>query len=218
MSDRITSLVSDAPLNLSGSILAAPESQRLTYATVLYQCGAWIHVDIVDESYPIGKAVSPQILDHLNNEHDKVEIHLMVRNPLAWVEKLMKYRPRRIVVQVEDLSPTLDASISEFEKAQELAHANNVDLWIGFAPQTLPAAASELVGKADGVLQMLSNPGTAGTVADFGLLKRIAPIEKPRTVDGGVKLSSLQEIAQVGIGEAIIGRDLWRYVNQYMDS
>ncbi|WEV46879.1 hypothetical protein OZX62_00840 [Bifidobacterium sp. ESL0690] len=218
MSDFITSLISDAPLNLFGSIFAAPESQRLAYAKVLYQCGAWIHVDIIDESYPIRKAVSPQILDHLGNERDKIEIHLMVAKPLLWVEKLVKYRPCRIVVQVEDLPSALDASISEFKKAKELAHANNVELWIGFAPQTLPAAASTIVELADGVLQMLSNPGTAGTVADFGLLNRIASIEKPRTVDGGVTLSSLQKIAQTGIGEAIIGRDLWRYINRHIHS
>ncbi|WEV59818.1 hypothetical protein OZX67_04615 [Bifidobacterium sp. ESL0728] len=209
MSEVLSRIISQAPLTISGSILAAPSKKRISYAKDLYDSGAWIHIDFIDESYPLSVGVDPGVLKELKVFADRLEVHLMVSDMLQWVRKLVPFHPRRIIVQH---SETLN--IGNLISMKQLLNRNNIEMWIGANPSDYPEQISEFITQSDGMLQMLSSPGTPNTIADFDILPRLKEIHKPMTVDGGVLLSSLHDISSAGIHNAVAGRNLWKeYLN-----
>jgi pentose-5-phosphate-3-epimerase len=200
------------PAELAGSLLAAPADGRRAYAGVLANAGAWLHVDLIDDAYPLGAGVSEALLPELVAHRAPVDVHLLVREPRAWLPRVIEHRPDRVTVQLETLRQPWTP---ELERLRALCRVGGAELWAGLAPGTQPVAAAEALAVVDGVLVMLAEPGRPGTTADPRMVDRLAELPGvPRGVDGGVTEGAFEAIRDVGGSYIVMGRRLWSLANQ----
>ena len=208
MKDAIEALrAAAAPATLAGSLLAAPPQDRLSYATVLADAGAWLHVDLIDDAYPLGVGVSPQLLPTLAALGAPVDVHLLVAEPHRSLPDVLAAHPARVTVQLENLTdPWTDALTSMREHCATVG----AQLWAGVAPSTPMRDVLALQPLVDGILIMLAEPGQARTSADPDLLQRLHELSATsRGVDGGVTEHAFADIREGGGSYAVMGRRLW---------
>jgi pentose-5-phosphate-3-epimerase len=192
-----------APMRLAGSVLTAAPDDREQLSRDLAAAGAEVHVDVIDNSYPRAEGVP---LSFLRTQHERgtLEVHLMVRDPLALLDEVLAARPRTVIAQIEDLhdQPT---AVRRFIDACRGAGA---EAWLGIAPGTDRTVLEPWSGQVDGALVMLTPPGVHGGSADLhhldGIPRSIPLIE----VDGGVGPDLVPDLRRRGVDRAVMGRAL----------
>lgn len=203
------------PAQLAGSLLAAPNDQQLRYAQLLTEANAWVHVDLIDAAYPAGAGVRPEILDDLVQLGCRLDLHLLLDDPLTSLDAVLRYRPHRITVQCEDLFPDAVADIANLTRK---CHAARSQLWIGIAPTTDPDTVGSLLDRADGTLIMLSDPGRPGAVRQPAMINRLYRIRAQElAVDGGVTEEIFPDLRQARVSHTVIGRWLWSAIRPSRD-
>lgn len=195
------------PAELAGSLLAAPDDQQLHYAQLLAEAGAWVHVDLIDRAYPLGAGVPPELLDDLARLGCRLDLHLLLGDPLAHVDAVLRHRPGRITLQYEDLHHATAADIDDLTHRCQAADSR---LSIGVAPKTDPDAPGPLLERVDQTLIMLSEPGRINAVRQPAMINRL---HHNRThglaVDGGVTDEIFPDLRRAGVSHTVIGRWLW---------
>jgi pentose-5-phosphate-3-epimerase len=200
-----------SPATLAGSLLAAPDGLHLPYAEALAEAGAWLHVDLIDDAYPLGAGVPEHLLPALASSGAHLDIHLLVREPAHWMERVIEHRPDRITIQLETLRRPWAWRL---KRLRELCRHNGTALWVGLAPSTPPDEAAGALAVADGVLVMLAEPGRPGIVADPRMVSRLTELgDLPRGVDGGVTETAFAAIRAAGGSYLVMGRRLWSLAN-----
>ena len=64
--------------------------------------GRWIQVDVTDGIFTFGKSFELELLNHIEKNEDILwDIHLMVKEPIKWIEKCLFVGASRIIGQVE---------------------------------------------------------------------------------------------------------------------
>jgi len=130
------------------------------------------------------------------------EAHLMVKDPLVWLEAFKKLKSRRIVYHYE--APVRhDKIIAEITRA-------GFKVGLAVNPQTKINDFKHLVGKLDCVLFMSVNPGFYGAEFIPAVLTKISAFKKsyPHTscgIDGGVKADNLTKIVKSGVDFVCVG-------------
>ena len=196
-----------APATLAGSLLAAPADERAAYAHRLAAAGAWVHLDLIDHAYPLGVGVSPDLLAELDTLRDRIEVHLLVSDPVRVLPTVLTHRPARVTIQVEDVAAPHGPRLAE---AAQACAAAGTALWVGIAPETPADVVDAVRASVDGVLVMLAEPGRAGTVAQPALVERVAALRAlPSGVDGGVTERAFPDLTAAGVDHVVMGRRLW---------
>ena len=212
VSDVVRKLCAAArPAALAGSLLAAPPGERAAYGEALAGAGAWVHLDLIDDAYPLGGGVSADLVAELSELRARLDVHLLVTDPAADLASVLAHRPARVTIQVENLptprGPHLAAAARSCREA-------GTDLWVGIAPATSLDVVDEVRTSIDGVLVMLAEPGRAGTVADPALVSRAAVLQDlPCGVDGGVTEHAFADLNDAGVNHIVMGRRLWALVS-----
>lgn len=196
-----------APATLAGSLLAAPDDQRTAYAHRLAEAGAWVHLDLIDHAYPLGVGVSPDLLGELGAHRDRIEVHLLVSDPIRALPTVLTHRPARVTLQVEDVAAPRGPRLAE---AAQASAAVGTELWLGIAPESSLDVIDEVRASVEGILVMLAEPGRVGTVAQPAMVSRVAALrELPCGVDGGVTERAFTDLNSAGVNHIVMGRRLW---------
>lgn len=187
-------------LELAGSILAAPQRERLRTAAALTEAGARVHIDVMTGEYRGQPGVEPSEVAPLARlVGARMDVHLMSeRCAEAW-ETLAVDRVSRLMIQAR--------SVEEAEQARSIGAADA--RWIAIDPAVW-SPEPESLKEWDGVLVMLTPPGQPGHAADLGWLRYAADLAEQTTVgvDGGVTPAALEEIASAGVSHVVAGRAL----------
>jgi len=65
----------------------------------------WVQVDVIDGVYGKGKSFDLELVKKIIPDQDKlVEIHLMVKEPISWINKCIEAGATRVVGQIEMMS------------------------------------------------------------------------------------------------------------------
>lgn len=165
-----------------------------------------VHIDIIDGRFCPGKLTLP-IKDWPVIDLDYSEAHLMVQNPVDYLESLADKGITRAIVHVE----------SDFDHREIQEKAKEVDLLLGFAvnPDTnLHQVQSYL--EISSYLQIMGvNPGKTGqtlsetTFSDCQFFKKIPNYRLTLTVDGGVNISNISQLKAVGASYFILTTGLF---------
>ncbi len=194
-----------AGITLAGSILAAAPPARLSTATQLVHAGAWLHADLIDATYPLGRGVDVETVNELTTVYaDCLDVHVL--GSVALLEGL-RGRPGRVTVH----APTPAAARALLTGAAGMAS----QLWLSievtrWSAQTL---ADVLVRQpVDGILIMLTPPGDPRHQADLSATKsdvwRLAQSRGALGVDGGVRAADIPLLASLGASYIVVGRAL----------
>lgn len=140
-----------------------------------------IHVDFMDGTFTDNTSLSLEAM-HLDKFTKPIEIHLMVTNPLKYIEYCKKFNPKHFIIHYETLKNQMETIIKITD--------NNMRTGLAINPETDIEAIKPLLKYVDMVLVMSVIPGKGGQsfiLNTVDKLKALRKVYKGRIeVDGGI--------------------------------
>jgi len=164
----------------------------------------WIQLDVIDGQFTPGKTFELELVNSIKGMENMLwETHLMVKNPIKWIEKSIFVNTCRIIGHVE-MMPNRDEFVDKVKnEGLEAGLAFDVDTEIGKIPE-----------ETDLILLMARKAGFGTFPFDEGIYKKIEDLrclrEKNKLhfvigIDGGVNLLNIKKLEECGAGIAYCG-------------
>jgi len=152
----------------------------------------WIQIDVCDGLFTDRKTFELELLKKFKFNTDDVlwDIHLMVKEPINWIEKCVFVGAARIIGQVEMMSDRLEFITAVKNAGVEAGLGFDVDSNIGDVPD-----------ETDEILIMGRKAGFKKYDFDMKTLEKIEmalKFEKQIGVDGGVNLDNIDKLEIAG--------------------
>ncbi len=166
-----------------------------------------IHFDFGDGLFSDLFTIAPADLQELDLRGIKLDFHLLVDDPLEWVEECVALKPQRIFGQIEHMG-----SQNLFVETVE-----GYDVIAGLALKLetpIEAIEEDMLKKVKAILLLEIPPGTTGSPFDkkvLGKLEELRKIYKGEIVmDGGINPETYQMVMSCGASEAGANSAYWR--------
>ena len=159
----------------------------------------WIQLDVSDGIFtPVKTWANPSDLLGLNLK-SKLEVHLMVKNPIEILEAWLVGSIDRIIVHAECLR---NVQHEVLNKEKEIV--------LGFNMETPWAPYADMIQSAGRVLFLSVNAGYQGQEFNESVLEKIKTLKQvmPNVnieVDGGISLENINKLKELGVDAAVIG-------------
>lgn len=158
----------------------------------------FIHLDIMDGNFVCNQS---DMFDFVNNNivEKPLDIHLMVQNPIPYIEKYSQLNPNNITVHYE-----ADCLLESLHSIKE----KNIKVGLAINPKTDVHQIEECLDKIDLLLIMSVEPGLGGQsyIDVSNKLKEARNLQKKYSfvieVDGGIKDNN---IASIDADIAVVG-------------
>lgn len=169
-----------------------------------------VQIDIVDGVYANNKTIDPVSLENLETDLN-LDFHLMVKEPINWVEKVVRAGADRIIGQIEMMTSQIDF----------VGKVSEVGLSVGLAIDLATPVSSldpTILTNLDIVLVMAVNAGHGGQKFDRVALDKVKQLEEIRVrddtpfvicVDGGEIEEVIDETHFAGADEIAIGKRIF---------
>ena len=198
---------------LAPSILSADFSRLGEEVGMIEKAGAHlIHVDVMDGHFVPNLTFGTPVISSLRALTELVfDVHLMVKNPMDFVDNLKKAGADFFTFHVET-EPHADKLISAI-------HDAGMKAGITLVPSTPVSAISQILPLVDLVLVMSVNPGFSGQKFIPYSLDKIRELSKLRDeknpklliqVDGGVGVDNIKALSDVGVDEFVAGSSVFK--------
>jgi len=167
-------------------------------------------IDINDGTFLNNKSVLPESLRGIITNL-QFDFHLMVVNPIDWIERCVSVRAKRIIGQIEYM-----ASQSEFvKKCQDFGVKKGLALDIN---TDISKIDREVLPLIDVILLMDYPAGVGGQAFDDRVLEKIKNLIELRKkedlsyhicCDGGINEVSIIKVKEAGADEVTVGKQLF---------
>jgi len=152
----------------------------------------WMQVDVIDGIYSRTKTFELELLKRMENcERALWDIHLMVKEPIKWVEKCVFVDASRVIGQVEMMS----------DREEFVAKVKDLGMEVGLAFE-LETEIDKIPDETDLVLLMGRKSGFESRNLDEGIYKRIAKVKElgfKVGVDGGATTDNLDKLEEAKV-------------------
>lgn len=195
-----------------------PENDLLSYAKSLEDLGVdYLHCDVMDGVFVENKCLTiDQIANIRNNCNILLDIHLMVSNPLEYVEKIVKLKPSIITIHIESVD-----TITEMDKIIKLLKSNDILFGLAIKPSTSYEVIVPYLDKVDLILVMSVEPGKSGqkfipeTCNKMGRIRElIEGKDIILEVDGGIKEENAKYVIKAGADFLVMGTGFYDAKNK----
>jgi len=204
MVEIIPAILTDTISDLEDKIEAVDEAADL---------GANIHrvqIDIIDGEFVDNRTIDPANMVGIDTNLS-LDFHLMVKEPVNWIEKCANAGADRIIGQIEMMS----------SQVEFVAQVGKTGLYVGLAID-LATPVSKLdpvvLTSVDVILLMGVPAGHGGQKFDRGVLDKIKELDELRVrdktpfkicVDGGETEEVIDDSHFAGADEVVVGRRLF---------
>ncbi len=159
-----------------------------------------IHIDLMDGN--MAPSISPDLGSIWLPHETTNDIHLMYKNPLNELDKIIKLHPNMVIIQAE-------ANVDFMLFASQL-HKNDIKAGISILQDTQVKSISKIIHSFDQVLIFSGNLGFHGGSADLSLLHKINEVrhEHPDAEiawDGGVNDHNSKRLVDAGVDVLNVG-------------
>lgn len=165
------------------------------------------HVDIIDGVFADNFTVSPADLRAVDFGKIKLDLHLMVDDPMAWVEESVSLSPSRLISQIERMGS--QKTYVDWVEGYDVKAGLAVDL---FTP--ISSLERDVLGDVSVVLLMSVKAGASGQVFDESVVDKIKELRGFYTgdivVDGGINPKTAWIVEKAGASEVAVNSYLWQ--------
>ncbi len=166
----------------------------------------WLQIDVVDGKFVEQKNLFLSEIDKDDLEGFSIEVHLMVEEPLNYLEDCLRLGVKRMIVHYE--------AIHDTPEVLEKIKSHNIQVAVALNPGTTVNYLENVIEYLDGVLLMTVIPGRQGQKFIPEVLEKITEIRTmvPDAIigiDGGVKLDTIENINKYNLDYAVVGSGLW---------
>jgi len=173
----------------------------------------FVHLDVMDGKFVKNKTFDHTFVDKLRDKTNlMLDVHLMVENPEAVIEKYAKAGADIITVHFE--------ACKDIEKTLKQIKSLNCIAGVAINPKTPALKIRDLLGKGivDVVVVMGVNPGASGQKFIPGSAEKIAEIRDMDKnvfieIDGGVTIKNAKILRLVGANIIISGATIFQSKN-----
>lgn len=160
----------------------------------------WVHIDFMDNKFVPNQSIEPSVISKYPINLHK-EAHLMVANPLGWVDKLIAAGFARIIFHIE---------AENVEKCIEYIKTKKLQIGLAVNNDTPIENLKPFIEKIDVVLVMAVIPGFQGQKFIPESLDRVKKIKSlgwkvQIGVDGAVKDDNIKNIVDAGVDFVNVG-------------
>lgn len=170
-----------------------------------------VHVDVIDGVFADNKTADPSVLNDLDHSL-LMDFHLMVNEPVNWVEKCVRTGGDRIIGHIEMMT-----DISEF-----ILEVTEAGLYAGIAfdiDTPISRIENRIIKDLDVVLVMSVPAGYGGQKFHreaLGKIEELVEIRKDDETpfkicdDGGVTFEYMDDLAATSVDEVVIGQRIFQ--------
>lgn len=195
-------------VKLAPSMLSADFSNLYEDIKKIENAGAdWLHVDIMDGHFVPNISFGPMVIKSLKGKIKMpFDVHLMIEDPDAYIDAFVDAGAHIITVH-EEACLHLHRTIQNIK-------SHGIKAGVSLNPATPISSLEEILPYLDMVLIMSVNPGFGGqSFIDTSLekIKKLKSMIDERQlsvdiqVDGGVKLSNVEEVIKAGANIVVAG-------------
>lgn len=187
------------------AILATTEAEYKNQLDKIEQSGAsnggWIHVDLMDNKFVQNESVGLDVVAKYPTQLLK-EAHLMVADPINWIDELIRYGTTRILFHLET---------ENVDQVIEVIKNKKTEVGLAVSPETDLDRIKPYLNKIDLVLIMGVHPGFGGqafipeTVDKLKKVKECTDGQVLIGVDGGMNEESAKLVVDAGANHIVIG-------------
>lgn len=159
-----------------------------------------IHIDIMDGIFTDKASIG---LDKVNWPGNlKIDIHLMAKNPMEYIERLVTLKPHMVIIQNE-------AEVHHMVMAANL-HKYGIEAGLCLLQDTPVDWAEQIMHSFDQILIFSGHLGYHGGKADLGLIDKVKQVsslhpEAEIAWDGGVNDHNAAELVESGVEVLNVG-------------
>lgn len=211
---------------LAPSILTVKEEERNSVLTELSNLGIiYLHLDIMDGKFVPNTTEGVSMLKKINKFNFVFDTHLMVEDPINYIDKFYKAGSDIITFHFEAVKDVLPLI--------KKIHSLGIKCGVSIKPATNPEVLIPYLKEIDQILIMSVEPGFGGQKFMDSALDKIKFFDDLRNncddynylieVDGGINLNNVESIRRAGcnvvvMGTALINSDSKKEVIDMVDS
>ena len=196
---------------LAPSILTVKEEERNSTLHELHDLGiVYLHLDIMDGKFVPNTTPGVGMLKKINKFDFVFDTHLMVEDPINYIDKFYKAGSDIITFHYE--------AVDNVQQVINKILSLNIKCGISIKPNTDPKVLLPYLKDLDQVLIMSVEPGFGGQKFMDNALDKIKYLDNLRNnndeyhylieVDGGVNLSNVSKIREAGANVVVMGTAL----------
>ena len=195
-------------VDIAPSMLGADFGKMREAAEMVGPHSAYLHMDIMDGHFVPNLTMGPDLVKSLNGIAP-LDVHLMVTNPIDFIEDFRDAGAEIISVHVEANNPL---------KALESIKKNNIKAGIALNPSTPESSIEPFMDLVDLILVMSVEPGYCGQDFHEDAIERVKHYKKTYPnkiieVDGGVSPSNSKRLADAGADILVAGSAIFKADN-----
>lgn len=188
-------------MEISVSYLSSKYSKEQTIRLIEETTAHYIHVDLMDGGFvPSKNFTMPEVLDLLKDHQKPIDVHLMVFDPIIYIDELAKLQPEYITFHVE--------ATKDVVKTIEMIRGYGIQVGLSIKPNTDLYELMPYLALIDLVLIMSVEPGRGGQEfipSSVSRLQELLQIRKENhlsfkiEMDGGINKDTIGLVPNLDI-------------------
>lgn len=166
-----------------------------------------VHFDIGDGLFSEMISISPADLQEVDTANLKMDMHLLVDDPLEWIEECVALNPRRVIGQIERMG----SQVLFLETVESYRFKGGLALSISTPIEEIE---DEALKKASVILLLSVPAGTSGSKFDESVIPKIKELRKiykgSILIDGGINKTTYQQVMGAGATEVGENSSYWK--------